>query len=353
MLGCPKCRGYMLEQDLRGIQIDLCSRCEGIWLDRGELAVLAETPDDLPEADGGVNDTVYRCPRCSSALKERRYSQQYNLQIDVCAECRGVYLDRGELNRIERFAKDVNAVFTPERVGDFRRRTRRYEALSSIYHTEKPAAKQPLSERSIFIRNVYLLLTATLFVTAATAAFGVRTGLAVKWFWPALIAEIVVFIAALCCRRIRGLNVALLFAYTGLSGFTLAALLMTYIAAGYGAVIWQAAALTGVIFLALSAYVHITKADFSWLGGMLFVGLIALIVAGLWFLFVGGSAFSLFIYSVIGAVIFCGYILYDTSNIILKYATSETVSAVIDLHLDIVNLFIDLLRILSYLQGRD
>lgn len=47
---------------------------------------------------------------------------------------------------------------------------------------------------------------------------------------------------------------------------------------------------------------------------------------------------------------FSGYILYDTSNILTKYETDEVVSAVLDLYLDIINLFLDILRVLSYLK---
>ncbi len=34
---CPKCGHSMEETDLSGIQVDICSRCEGVYFDRGEL----------------------------------------------------------------------------------------------------------------------------------------------------------------------------------------------------------------------------------------------------------------------------------------------------------------------------
>ncbi len=36
-LNCPKCRIELNEIDYKGIRIDKCSRCGGIWLDAGEL----------------------------------------------------------------------------------------------------------------------------------------------------------------------------------------------------------------------------------------------------------------------------------------------------------------------------
>ncbi len=41
--------------------------------------------------------TGMTCPRCAGALKEREY---HNVRIDVCDTCRGVWLDRGELHML-------------------------------------------------------------------------------------------------------------------------------------------------------------------------------------------------------------------------------------------------------------
>jgi uncharacterized protein len=39
---CPKCGMELIEIDYKGIKIDECSECEGIWLDAGELAAVAK-----------------------------------------------------------------------------------------------------------------------------------------------------------------------------------------------------------------------------------------------------------------------------------------------------------------------
>jgi len=38
---CPKCGMGLIEIDYRGIRIDKCSACEGIWLDAGELEAVS------------------------------------------------------------------------------------------------------------------------------------------------------------------------------------------------------------------------------------------------------------------------------------------------------------------------
>lgn len=39
---CPKCGMELIEIDYRGIRVDRCSACLGIWLDVGELETLSK-----------------------------------------------------------------------------------------------------------------------------------------------------------------------------------------------------------------------------------------------------------------------------------------------------------------------
>jgi hypothetical protein len=38
---CPKCGMGLIEIDYKGIRVDKCSACEGIWLDAGELEAVS------------------------------------------------------------------------------------------------------------------------------------------------------------------------------------------------------------------------------------------------------------------------------------------------------------------------
>jgi uncharacterized protein len=49
-LRCPNCDGPMREVDRRGLTIDICNECRGIFLDRGELEKLLETVDRWEDA---------------------------------------------------------------------------------------------------------------------------------------------------------------------------------------------------------------------------------------------------------------------------------------------------------------
>jgi len=38
---CPKCGMELIEIDYKGIKVDKCSECEGVWLDAGELEAIS------------------------------------------------------------------------------------------------------------------------------------------------------------------------------------------------------------------------------------------------------------------------------------------------------------------------
>ena len=59
-----------------------------------------------------------------------------------------------------------------------------------------------------------------------------------------------------------------------------------------------------------------------------------------------------FVISVGGAVLFCGFILFDTYMIMHKLSTEEYIMAAIDLYLDFINLFIYILRILDAMKNK-
>ena len=60
---------------------------------------------------------------------------------------------------------------------------------------------------------------------------------------------------------------------------------------------------------------------------------------------------SLMVYGGLAALIFCGYIIYDTDNLIKRYSYDEYVAAAIELYLDIINLFQAILSVLESIDG--
>lgn len=113
----------------------------------------------------------------------------------------------------------------------------------------------------------------------------------------------------------------------------------------------MAAAITSISFVALTAFVFITGADLaSWgkylaMGGFVAMGAI---VAGIFFGFSMGLWFSALM-----VAFAIGYILYDTSNVIHHYHTSQHVAASLALFSSVVLLFWYVLRILMMFASDD
>lgn len=111
--------------------------------------------------------------------------------------------------------------------------------------------------------------------------------------------------------------------------------------------------ITCLTFTVLSIYAYKTKRDFTFLGGMLFTSLIVLILLSIVSFFVEMTLFLLLITG-FSILVFCGYIVYDINK--LKhgnYSQEDVPSLVLDLYLDFINLFLDILRLISILMGDD
>jgi FtsH-binding integral membrane protein len=200
--------------------------------------------------------------------------------------------------------------------------------------------------RAEFIRKVYSLFFGSLLVTCLVGWYAAMNAATVLGFWPILaIAGFVCIIALSFAGRVPGLNLALFVLYSAIQGAILGPLLALY-EARYPGLATTAGWITMAVFGGLTAYVFTTKKDFSFLGGMLFVALIALIVAGIVMFFVHAAWLSV-VYCVLGILIFSGYVLYDTSRIMHHLRPEDAVFGAVSLYLDFVNLFMLILRLLS------
>lgn len=194
------------------------------------------------------------------------------------------------------------------------------------------------------LKNTYMLLSLTLLFSAAMAglamALNVRPlGLVVTlvgWFG-------LLFLTAKF--RNSALGLPLVFAFTGFMGFTLGPIVDWYINAlpNGGQVVLTALGGTGVIFVGLSAYALTTRKDFTFIGGMLFVGIMVAFVAGLAAVIFSMPALSLAV-SAMFVLLMSGLILFQTGQIIHGGETNY-IMATITLYITIYNLFTSLLHI--------
>ena len=226
----------------------------------------------------------------------------------------------------------------------------RFGSTTTLPRGITPAASVTTTDRLVFIKKVYSLLA----MSMGTAAVGAYLGsgpllllVAPNMMLFFILQIALIFFASFAARK-PGLNMVALFSFTTVSGLTLGPLLYQVgpsIAA-------EAFALTAITFAGLSMYVVYSKKDFSFMSGFLMTGLIVLVVGGLLNMFFIQSGMMHFVMSGASVLLFSGFILYDTSNILRYYGTDEYVSATLALYLDVLNLFIALLSILG-IMGRE
>lgn len=179
----------------------------------------------------------------------------------------------------------------------------------------------------------------------------------VEHFFVTMLVYFGAFFVARSVRTKPGINVVALFGYTFITGLFIApSLFFAQMMASQGQTldpspIRDAFLLTGAAFTGLTGYVFVTKKDFSFLGASLSMGLWVLIGAMVLGFFLNSAALQLAIASV-GVLLFSGYILYDTSRILRSEGAREPVTDALNLFLDVVNLFLMLLRILSSARNR-
>lgn len=202
------------------------------------------------------------------------------------------------------------------------------------------------------LRNTYLLLSMTLLFSALMAfvstTVNVGHGVSLMCSFGAL--AMIWLVLPRTANSTAGIGVV--FAITGLLGFGLGPVLNMYLSLSNGAeLIGTSLGGTGVIFLALSAYVLTTKKDFSFMGGFLMVGLIIVVLASLANIFLSIPALSL---ALSGAIIMLmsGLILFNTSRIINGGETNY-IMATVSLYLSLYNIFVSLLQILGVFGGDD
>jgi len=203
-----------------------------------------------------------------------------------------------------------------------------------------------------FIKQTYQLFAGSLIGGAVGAYLGMgfmpAGGIG---FWGVVILEFALLFGVYALKDKPGINLAMLFAFTFVSGLTISPLINAYVGRGMGGIVGEAFLLTSIAFGSLSLFAMNTKRDFTTMGKMLMITLIIVFVAGLLNIFFHSPILQLGI-AVVSSVLFSFFILYDTQNII-QGNYSSPIEGAIALYLDFFNLFVSLLQILGIFGDED
>jgi len=197
---------------------------------------------------------------------------------------------------------------------------------------------------------------------SSTKAFDVdkcnKMMFAIQYKWILFVCfglALVIMIPMMCVKSLRTrfpINFLLLGAFTAVEAVSLGMVSMLY---DVEAVLIAVGITTGIV-LALTVFAFQTKWDFTAMGGILVCLLMGLMIFGIVMIFVPYSKYMQMVYGGAGAILFSFYLVYDTQMMMggsHKYSISpeEYVFAALALYLDIINIFLYVLRFVGAVRS--
>ena len=204
-------------------------------------------------------------------------------------------------------------------------------------------------ERATLVRRTYSLVLVSVLVTMVGASFGLSQ--------PNLMAAVaqhpfIAFFAALAPLLMATrkktdfpFNIGLVLLFNLVMGVMISPALYFYGRQQPG-LIGQAAVLTIGAFGILTLYAFVSRRDFSAWGSFLMVGLWVLIGTMLLNLFFQNTAIDLWLASV-AVLLFSGLLVFDTWRLRNFYGPDEYVGAAVQIYLDLLNMFMAILRVMG------
>ncbi|MCK4717329.1 MAG: zf-TFIIB domain-containing protein [Thermoplasmata archaeon] len=149
---CLLCDEEMKATVVSGVEIDLCTKCGGVWLDEGELGALT-----------GHNLEAYRelpCPKCGKAMSIRTIG---HVEVDYCAHCGGTWLDEGELDAIRHVPPGKGL-----EVGRFEQFLKNLTQRRNLEIAKDAKTLEGEDDSLLLIDNVFLMHKNGLLITSVT-----------------------------------------------------------------------------------------------------------------------------------------------------------------------------------------
>jgi FtsH-binding integral membrane protein len=228
------------------------------------------------------------------------------------------------------------------------------ESSSNVAQFGGSVAEATLDIRMQFVRKVYSILTVQLLATAALSSVSFFSPGYKAWIqtnqwmmWVSLFGAIGFMLLTFWKRKSYPTNLLFLAGFTAMEAYSISVVTSFF----ESKIVLEALIFTLGIFIALTLFACQTKYDFtSWipyLGGALWI----VIIFGFMAAFFPHTSTIELGYGIVCALIFSGYILVDTQLIMKHYHVEEEIAASISLYLDIINLFLAILRILNSQQN--
>jgi FtsH-binding integral membrane protein len=204
-------------------------------------------------------------------------------------------------------------------------------------------------ERATLVRRTYSLVLVSILVTMVGTSFALSQpsvlGAVARHPFLAFIATLVPLLLATRQKAVFPMNIGLVLLFNFAIGVMISPAIFIYGQKQPG-LIGQAAVLTIGAFGILTLYAFVSRRDFSAWGSFLIVGLWVLIGTMLLNFFFQNAAVDLWLASVT-VLLFSGLLVYDTWRLRNVYGPDEYVGASVQIYLDLLNIFMAVLRVLG------
>ncbi|CEM17696.1 unnamed protein product [Vitrella brassicaformis CCMP3155] len=240
------------------------------------------------------------------------------------------------------------------------------QPLTGVYHSLDDTLRVEI--RHSFIKKVYGILAAQLAVTFVLAA-SLTSAAALAWLqshpailFMAIVVQLGLCISFMCCPHLLRqypTNYILLGLFTVAEGF----LIGVVCAVSDPAIVLVALSLTLGIVIGLTLFAFQTKYDFTSWAPYLFVVALGFFLTGLMMGIMGmfGVHIKLLhiLYCGFGVILFSIYLVFDTQMIVgakharFEFSVDDYCFAALMLYIDIIQIFLYLLRLLQMLRSSD
>jgi FtsH-binding integral membrane protein len=204
-------------------------------------------------------------------------------------------------------------------------------------------------ERATLVRRTYSLVFVSVLVTIFGASFGLSQPSLMQMVaqhpFLSFLAVIAPMLMATRTRQQFPANIGFVLLFTFIEGIWISPLLYVYGRSQPG-LITEAAALTVGAFGLLTIYAFVSRRDFNAFGSFFIVGLFVLIATMFINFFFGNNTADLWIASAT-VLIFSGLLIFDTWRLRNVYGPDDYVGAAVNIYLDLLNMFLAVIRILG------
>jgi modulator of FtsH protease len=221
--------------------------------------------------------------------------------------------------------------------------------------TYAPTASRVLTgvDRATLVRRTYGLVFLGVFVTIIGAGFAMTQA---ALMGAVIQHPIITFLCAMVPlflmqsqAKVFPRNIALTLLFT----FVMGVYISPFILMAGSAAAEEAGLMTFVAFGALSGYAAVSRRDFSAWGGFFIVGVVVLFLAMIMNMFVQSVGAALWISAGV-VVVFSGLLVFDTWRLLRsgQYGPDDYVLAAVNIYLDLFNIFVAVLSLISGGGGR-